>query len=105
MIYHGAEPFHPWVYIADEIKARGWSLEKLAARMAKRGDEQKAIIAFHCLNLCRAMASVEDNRCHLGRDMAQGLARAFGTTVSVWLNLDEAWRTHPTIVEKNRTRK
>jgi len=82
-----AEVFHPSEMIADEIKARGWSLAELAVLMG--GDFGKTLCA---LDLYMAVAgSKYEKQCWMGDEMITGLARAFQTSKDVWENLERAF--------------
>ena len=79
-----AEMFHPSVFILDEIKARGWTLDDLAIRMG--GDFRVNRIAL-------------DLYVHLGPDDpdlllgdGEDFARAFGGDATYWCNLESGWR-------------
>lgn len=79
-----AETFHVGEYIADELAERGWTVRELAERMGGNPaiNELSVELALH----------VRDPRAFVGPKMADGLARAFGTSAQLWLNLDRAWR-------------
>lgn len=78
-----SQAFSTWEYIADEIEARGWTVEELAIRMG--GDAEINLCAMEFLQL-------EEPNIHLGDEMANGLATAFGTSAEMWLRLDESCR-------------
>ena len=66
-----AETFHPAEFIRDEMKARGWANKDLAIALDCRDEYAEHILAGKKIT---------------GRDAHQ-LARAFGTSVDVWVNL------------------
>ncbi len=71
-----AEVFHPSEHIRDELEARGWD----EAEFAERGG--------FSLEKAHALVSGADG---IDRYAADGLARAFGTSFQIWLNLMESW--------------
>lgn len=87
-----AEPlpvvFPVGVFIQDELDARGWSISDIAFRMG--GDYNVTKLAIEM-----TIALADDATIFLGGAMAEQLARAFGTSASLWIRLDEqfrAWR-------------
>lgn len=79
-----AEAFHPSEYIREEMDARDWGTGTMAARMG--GD-------YHTNKLALEMylrAGPLDRNLRLGM-MAADVARAFGTSVEYWENLERAW--------------
>lgn len=85
-----AEPFHPGEYIADEIEARGWSVETLCERAGFRRDLAEELLACK-----RPVTSV----------VAYCLAQAFGTDQRTWLNLQKAFDEHTDEPTKRPTKK
>ena len=81
-----AEVFPPIEFIEEELRARKWTLEKLATKMG--GDFNTNLCALEFLQ-CR------DKGVRLGEEGADGLARAFGTSAEYWLNLEKAWIGEP----------
>ena len=79
-----AECFPVGEYIRGELTTRGWIVAELAERMG--GDEH---LNRHIL---AAIMCVPHPRLYLDAETAEQLARAFDTSVSLWLNLDKAWR-------------
>lgn len=71
-----AEAFHPGEYVADEIKARGWSIETLCERAGFRRDLAEELLAKR-----RPVTSI----------VAYCLSQAFGTDARTWLNLQIAF--------------
>lgn len=70
-------------FIAEELRAREWSEDTLAERMG--GGVQAN---HHTLSILNC----NDPTVHLSDRTAYKLAHAFGTSVTLWLNLDAAWR-------------
>ena len=79
-----AETFPPSQFVQDELDARGWTTADLAQRMG--GD-----LGINQLSI-ELMIAVDDKNFLMARETAEGLARAFGTSVEFWENLDRAWR-------------
>ncbi len=79
-----AEAFHVGEYLADELRARGWTLRECAERMG--GD----VAVNHCT--LDFVVNCPDPRIQLGMKTAEGLARAFGVQAATWLSLDKTWR-------------
>ncbi len=72
-----------WDLVLEEMESRGWDRLEMARRMG--GDET--------LNLCTLdFLSLEDPRIMLGSGAANMLAQAFGTSATLWLNVDQRWR-------------
>jgi plasmid maintenance system antidote protein VapI len=77
------DKFHVIEFIDDELEARGWTRVILACRMG--GDAPRNLLALELLE-------TRDSNMLLGDEMAEGLARAFGTGSKIWTNLDASWR-------------
>src|SRR5688572_12537898 len=77
-IFVPAEPFHPGEYIADEIEARGWTYDDLAA---VTGISKRQII-----NLLQGKSGITP-------ETAIALAEAFGEGHDAigWMNLQAAY--------------
>jgi plasmid maintenance system antidote protein VapI len=73
---HPAEIFHPSIYIRDEVGHRKWTV----ADFAKKAGFSLAL-AGSILSGCFAVSP----------EIARGLHRAFGTSTTLWLNLQAAW--------------
>ena len=72
-------------YIREELAARGWSKKKLADAMGVSVGVVQAMMAEEFAFL------LEGNDAH--SQLADKLGRAFGTSSSLWVNLDLAyWR-------------
>lgn len=92
--WRGRPDMHPWTMIAEELLARGWSIEDLAIRMATPDyDEHIREIGVNILtlDLYRTVAP-HDLRCMIGEKAGRGIAKAFGLSEDVIVNLDKAWR-------------
>lgn len=74
-------------FIAEELKARGWGMDALAERMGGGAVSNRCVLDI---------LSHNDPIVHLTRQTAHKLALAFGTSVTLWLNLDAAWRAWKT---------
>lgn len=70
-------PVMPWIHIAEEIEARGWSVLYLRNRM------HVDLSSFTGMMTGRIVI-----RGYLARE----LARVFGTSVELWINLDRSYR-------------
>ncbi len=81
-----AETFPPGQFLQEELDARGWTIADLAQRMG--GDQAVDHFAVELMIECQPF----DKELLMGRKMAEGLARALGTSVEYWENLDRAWR-------------
>ena len=71
-----AQAFHPGEYIAEEMKARGWTRESLCEVSGMRGYLVDELLA------CKRPVTTIVAHC---------LAMAFGTGEQVWLNLQKAF--------------
>jgi addiction module HigA family antidote len=71
-----AETFLPGEYIQDELTARNLSVDNLANIMAYSADYLKQVI---------------DGKEIITVDLADRLARAFGTSSGLWLNLQASF--------------
>lgn len=77
-----AQIFHPWDFIAEELEAREWTVDDLALRMG--GD-------FAVNRLSLDFLEGREPGLHIGEESAEQLARAFGTSAQLWINLDKQW--------------
>lgn len=77
-----AEAVHPTEYILEELEARGWTLDDLAAKTPGDFGLNRLAMDFYLL---------QDEGVRLGEAGAEGLAAAFGTSKELWLNLERAW--------------
>lgn len=75
---------HPSVYIREEMDARDWGTPSMARHMG--GDYQTSLFAIEMyLSIGATLPELR-----LG-GMAEEIARAFGTSVETWRNLEAAW--------------
>jgi plasmid maintenance system antidote protein VapI len=74
-------PIHLGRYVLQQMRERNWTLTDLAEAMGGDWPVNLCAMEFACVN---------DRRpgLQLGRDMAEGLGRAFGTSAELWLGLD-----------------
>lgn len=75
----------------DEMQARGWTTDDVAARMPADSDREAG------MNLLRFMLvmAVQRDGCTIGNDMFEKLAAAFGISEQYLRNLDDTWRGRP----------
>jgi len=71
------EAYAPDIFLKDEIKARGWNWQQLA-------DEAGLAMAD--------LAAVAIGHRPITQLVAEGLARALGTSAQLWINLDVAYQ-------------
>jgi hypothetical protein len=83
-----AEVFPLAEYLADEMTARGWQTEDVAARM----DGQEFIKDLLCLDI---LMCVHDDQMLIGDELFGGLAHAFDVNEDYLRNLDRTWRENP----------
>ena len=81
-----AETFPPGEFIQEELDTRGWTIADLAQRMG--GDYGVNYLTVELIIECQP----GDKNLLMGRETAEGLARAFGTSVEYWENLEHSWR-------------
>jgi HTH-type transcriptional regulator/antitoxin HigA len=79
-----AQAFPPGELLADELKERGWSTSDLAERMP--GDVTLNECAVELLIACQWRGVL------IGRDLAERISVALGTSADYWLNLDAMWQ-------------
>lgn len=87
-----AEPFPVGEYIQEAMETHGLSLPALAHRMG--GDPSVNYLAVELL-----LENTDNPNMMLGQETADGLARVFGTSADLWLNLDRVWRN--TMLRRN----
>lgn len=80
----GTKGFHVGEYISDEMAARGWSRDQMAIEM----DCGNAILARCIIDFLIDCPCVE---MYLDRDVAEMIAKAFGTSAETWMKLDQSW--------------
>ena len=68
---------HPGHFIREEIEARGWTQEELAAKMGR---------PFQVVN------SIINGHKRVTAETAMELGEAFGTSAIMWLNLESSWQ-------------
>lgn len=73
------DAFHPGVYIADELEARGWDDQRLS-------DES----GMPCLLIREIM----DGHIRVTRAVSERLESAFGVSAQAWLNLQAQYDAH-----------
>lgn len=71
-----AKVFHPGIYIGDELKARGWSIEKFNDMTNLSTDNIKSLLHGD-----------ED----ITPEIAKILSKALGTSAELWLILQNTW--------------
>ena len=69
----------PGQFIRGELEARGWSQEKLAAKMGRPYQTVNGIVNGHKM---------------ITADTAIDLGNAFGTSAILWLNLEAAYQLY-----------
>ena len=69
------EVFPVTVFIREEMEARGWTVQEL--------------IKYSWLRPAKVSFILEGG--HITKTMATGLARAFGTSMEYWMNLQKLW--------------
>lgn len=71
-------------FIKDEMKERGWTRRELVQRLGEPLDVNSLAIALLIDTPRKGML--------IGKDLASDLARVFGTSPELWINLDVAWQ-------------
>jgi HTH-type transcriptional regulator / antitoxin HigA len=82
-----AEVFPVGEYLEEEMEERGWSSRDVAERMG--GDVSVNECAVDLILNVSEMRGLR-----LGKETAEGLARAFGTSAQFWTNLDNSYHQH-----------
>ena len=72
-----AEVFAPGEFIREELAARGWNQEDLAAIMGRSP---------------KVVSEIVSGNTGITPETAEGLSAAFGTTAQLWMNLETAYR-------------
>ena len=101
----GQPVLHPWHSIADELLARGWSVEDLAIRMAIADYDTKLeeiSVNMLTLDLYRTVGP-NDHRCTIGVRAGTAIAKAFGVSAEMILGLDNDWRAAAKAIEAEET--
>ena len=83
-----AEAFHVMDFIREEMDERDWSIWTLVRHMSDDQSDE----ALGRIKLCLELTDLRDPHMFMGNEEAQWLAKAFGTSADVWLNLDKTWR-------------
>lgn len=82
-----AEVFPLWSYIHEELVERGWDKRDLAVRMG--GDAREQSVSLLTLEFIEV---VRDPDCKVGEETAMRLAKAFGVSKELFINLDNSYR-------------
>ncbi len=72
-----AKPFPPGEHIADELRERGWTVQDMAQYTCRTPEFIERLIT---------------GEERITRGTARRLAKAFGTSARVWLNLEANYR-------------
>jgi len=100
--YLGEPDMHPWHMIAEELLARGWSVEDLAIRMADPDYEERLKeigTNLLVLDLYKTVGPT-DPRCMIGERSGKAIARAFGIDENIIIAMDKKWREAATLRTK-----
>jgi HTH-type transcriptional regulator/antitoxin HigA len=89
-----AEAFPPGEFIADEMQARGWTHEDVAARMGGAEGKERLIDALTVQAICEQWVFPDDPNPEIGPETAAKLGRAFDADPEYFLNLDRIWRSY-----------
>lgn len=86
---------HPWEFISEEMKARGWDKDDLASRMGYNTLEewQTDRITLDLLECIRRPNA------RLGEVTIQKLSFAFGVSAELFRNLEAGWLVRPDLAE------
>ena len=95
--------FHPGEYIEDELEARGWTTHDIAIRATNDPKEQRIIELTCDLTIAVTYAEIGDSAgdCILGYSTAEALAKAFGTSVEIWLNIEAEYQRRRLAMKAN----
>jgi len=92
----GTIVIHPAEIILDEMRERGWDIDRLASEMVSPGNAKE----WGVTRLSWEMyLEVREPYVLLGDHMAGQLKKAFGVDTQFFLNLHENWRKYVTRVE------
>lgn len=80
------ERWPPGHFIAQEMRARGWTSRELALRIG--GDARTVALNEFAIDL---VIAVSDKRLRLGHDLIMGMARAFGVAPAFFERLEQLW--------------
>lgn len=89
-----AEVWPPGDFIAEEMLARGWSDEDVAARMGGKSKRARLIDALTVMAIRQGWVFPDDPDPEIGEKTAAALGRAFGVSPEFFLNLERTWRKH-----------
>jgi HTH-type transcriptional regulator/antitoxin HigA len=73
-----AEAFPPGEYLRDELQARGWTASEFARRLGISHGHLSALFT---------------GQVPMSASLARGMAKALGTSSTLWLGLERAYRT------------
>lgn len=90
-----AEVFHPSELIRDEMDSRDWGIPTMARKMGGDAGVNRLALEMYFV------VGPQNPGCRLGPVMAAQIAKAFGTSIEVWTNLEAAWLSHPTTQAKS----
>jgi len=76
---------HPSVFIAEELAARGWTLDMLAMRMGPEFGVNRLSLDLYF------EVGPTDQNLRIGDISANALARALSVSPEYFLNLERAW--------------
>lgn len=85
--------FHVRHYINEEMEARGWDRDTLAAMMGFK-DARDFQVKRLSLDF---LLDIEDPDMFIGDDLSADLGRAFGVSPQLFTNIDNTWRKHPSV--------
>lgn len=77
-----AEVWPVGLFIEEELRARGWTRRELVLRMGGSNVDELAI---------DLLIDAPRRGMWIGNDLASDLARVFGTSVELWINIDQAY--------------
>lgn len=81
-----SEATHVSEFIQEELDARGWTRQEVYERL---GYDKLDCCAFDLL------MEVQDKGLLMDKKLSEGLGYVFTVDPNLFLNLHEAWRTHP----------
>lgn len=85
--------FHPGEYLEDELEARGWKTRDAANRAAESDYDRRILELTFDLTIAASYATLDHcaAKAAMGQKTADALARAFGTSAELWLNLEREY--------------
>ena len=75
-----AEVFPPGEHLAEELAARDWTIPQFAELMGQP---------------VHVVADILDAQIEVTPDLAAAISSALDTSAQLWLNLEQAYRSHP----------